>query len=439
MTIAAPVSAQFGGQAGFAEAFQRDFFRRDMQLFVDYLRLEDWQRPIIEVLLDDYQADFDAGTEECKNRMADLKDEMLASPDQAMEIALRPIKQWEVEKQQIKLKFIDNIRTQLSPLQMERWPSLERAMRREKELPLGEIPGESMNVFAVLHGMVLPPETVHLIDPILLTYETTLDTALDNRREQMNQYQPVLQDAMVSRDYEAGLGGLRKIVAARKLVCDTHFVVIDELYRTLPPELGDEFRNTILSRGYADIYKRNSVDRLLESVRLLQDLTSDQSAAIDTIEAEYLVAITQSNELLLQAYRAFGSEIPILEAKRAIARRNKETVERGSGIPQQVTDLKTERQKMLDDYRSRILDVLTPEQSRSIPAAAKFDRRGSKLREQFEGALSPNGTRDGNNGNNGNTIRNPDKEPRKKGNGGSSFTPFSPKGRSDDKPKKIEN
>ena len=69
-----------------------------MQLFVDYLRLEDWQRPIIEVLLDDYQITFDAGTEACKNQMANLKEEMLADPENAMEIALRPIKEWETEK-----------------------------------------------------------------------------------------------------------------------------------------------------------------------------------------------------------------------------------------------------------------------------------------------------------------------------------------------------
>jgi hypothetical protein len=252
----------------------------------------------------------------------------------------------------------------------------------------------------------------------------------------MNQYQPVLQDAMVSRDYEAGLGGLRKIVAARKQVCDTHLFVIDELYRTLPPELGDNFRNTILSRGYADIYKRNSVDRLLESVRLLPDLTAEQSAAIDVIEAEYLAAIAQSNEQLLQAYRAFGGEIPILEAKRAIARRNKETLERGAGVPTQITDLKATRQKMLDDFRSRILELLTPEQSSKIPAAAKFDRRGDKLRERLGGALSPNGTQ---RGANGNTIRNLDKEPRKKGKSGGVLTPIKPQGKDDGKPKAISD
>ncbi|MEY3023221.1 MAG: hypothetical protein RJA16_47, partial [Planctomycetota bacterium] len=60
-TIAGPVSAQFGGDAGLANAFRQDFYRRDLLIFNEVLDLEDWQRPIIEVLLDDYAASFEAG------------------------------------------------------------------------------------------------------------------------------------------------------------------------------------------------------------------------------------------------------------------------------------------------------------------------------------------------------------------------------------------
>ena len=44
-------SAQFGAQAGFADAFRPEFLDRDMPLFVEILKLEDWQRPIVEVLV----------------------------------------------------------------------------------------------------------------------------------------------------------------------------------------------------------------------------------------------------------------------------------------------------------------------------------------------------------------------------------------------------
>lgn len=435
--MSSTASAQFGNQAGFAEAFQKDFLRRDMQLFVDYLRLEDWQRPIIEVLLDDYQVSFDAGTEACKDQMANLKDEMLANPDRAMEIALRPIKDWESEKKRMGYEFIENIRAQLSPLQMQRWESLERAMRREKELPLGELPGEKMNVFAVLHGMELSPDHVQSIDPLLLTYEVQLDVALDNRRQQMEKYQPQLQDAMVSRDYEAGLQGLRKIAAARAQVTTAHLVAIDDISGALPVEFGDEFRLTILSRGYPDIFKRNSVDRLIAAVRALPDLTPEQAAGLDQIEGEYLVALAESNERLLQAYRANAEEIPVLQAKQSIARRNKEEVKRGANMPQEITSEKTSRDLMLEEFRLRILELLKPEQSANIPAAAKFDRRGRKGRDMERpiGSANPNGAQSPGASPRGRPSGGNGKQKEKRGN---TLTPSLPSQKSFDTPPKPD-
>src|SRR5689334_11549394 len=45
---ASTASAQFGGRAGFEDAFMPDFLARDVSLFVESLGLEDWQRPILE-------------------------------------------------------------------------------------------------------------------------------------------------------------------------------------------------------------------------------------------------------------------------------------------------------------------------------------------------------------------------------------------------------
>ena len=374
--LTAPAAAQFGNQAGFAEAFQKDFLRRDMQLFVDYLRLEDWQRPIIEVLLDDYQIDFDEGTESCKDQMAGLKDAMLADPERAMEIALQPIKDWEIRKKQMRTDFMDNIRAQLSPLQLQRWESLERAMRREKELPLGELPGEKMNIFAVLHGMELRPGDIQTIDPALMTYEIELDAALDQRRQQMNSHQPSLQDAMVSKDYEQGIVGLSQIAKARNNVIETHLRAIEQIHQQLDQPLADEFRLKILRRGYPEIFKKTIVDTLIENLREGNELTSVQSSRLDDIEAEYRVSIVESNENLLNAYRAYGDQIPVVQARQSIARRNKEPVNRSENMPQQILDATKSRSDMIQEYRNRILELLTPEQISRLPASAKFDRRG---------------------------------------------------------------
>ena len=375
--LTAPASAQFGAQAGFNEVFQPDYYRRDMQLFMDYLKLEPWQKPIVEMMIEDYQISFDAGTQSCRDEMQNLKDEMMADPANAMQIALRPIQKWEREKQTMKLELIENIRTQLSPLQMERWPSLDRAMRREKDLPKGQIPGESMNLFVVLHGMELTQADVQAIDPTLLEYEVRLDQALEERNETLKKHQKVIQDAMVQKNIEVGMSALKKISESRASVCVIHFAALDDISANLAPDKAEEFRKTVLERSFPEIYEETIVDRVLKTIRIDRSLEPVQITLIDEIESRYLVSLEQSNIALLEAYKADGKQIPIIEAERAIARRNKEST-RMAKLPESILALTREREEMLERYRQELLDVLSSNQRKSVRTRSLTDRPGAE-------------------------------------------------------------
>ncbi len=362
--LAAPASAQFGAQAGFNEVFQPDYYRRDMQLFMDYLKLEPWQKPIVEMMLEDYQISFDGGTQACRDEMQNLKEEMMANPANAMEIALRPIQNWEQEKMGLKLELIENIRTQLSPLQMERWPSLDRAMRREKDLPKGQIPGESMNIFVVLHGMQLSQADIQAIDPALLEYEVRLDRALDDRNKTLKQHQKRIQDAMVEKNIEVGLNALRKISESRAMVCSIHFEALENISANLTSDKAKIFKLTVLKNGFPEIFEETIVDKVLRNIRRDRSLAPEQIVLIEKIESRYLVALESSNLALIEAYRVDGKQIPIIEANRAIARRNKEST-RTPRLPESVLALTREREEMLERYRQELLNVLSANQRNS--------------------------------------------------------------------------
>ena len=106
---------------------------------------------------------------------------------------------------------------------------------------------------------------------------------------------------------------------------------------------------------------------------------------------------------------------------------------------EEITAEKTARDLMLEEYRQRILDLLKPEQTAGIPAAAKFDRRGRKARDMERpiGAVNPDGGRPGSGGSGGNNLRNPSKGGQKEGkNGGSALTPTLPSPKEFDLPPK---
>jgi len=394
--VTAPASAQFGAQAGFNEVFQPDYYRRDMQLFMDYLKLEPWQKPIVEMMLEDYQISFDAGTDACRGQMQNLKEEMMANPENAMEIALRPIQVWGQEKAIMKLELIENIRTQLSPLQMERWPSLDRAMRREKDLPKGQIPGESMNLFVVLHGMQLSQADIQAIDPGLLEYEVQLDRALEDRSKILKQNQKRIQDAMAQKNTEVGMSALRKISESRATVCAIHFEALEDIASNLPPEKAETFKMTVLKNGFPEIYQETIVDKILKNIRRDDTLEPEQITLIDEIESRYLVSLEESNLRLLEAYKVDGKQIPIIEANRAVARRNKEST-RMARLPDSILAVTREREEMLERYRQELLNVLTSNQQNSVRTRTQVDRSGSAKRNIVPGG--PSGKKKNKNGN----------------------------------------
>ena len=379
VTLSAPALGQFGDQAGFTEVFKPDFYRRDMQLYSDYLQLEEWQRPIIEILLDDYQVSFDLGTKECRDEMSQLKDELQADPDNAMMIAMRPIRQWEIDKRELKRLLVADIQGQLSPLQLQRWPSLERAMRREKELPLGSIPGESMNVFVAINELDLDPNDRQEVEPILLKYEIEVDSALVRRREALDKYQDVLKDAMISKDTDTGLDALRKICDKRGEICRLHIGTINDLNATLPEEAAGQFRASILRNGFPMIYSETRVDKLISAVRAMDDLTDDQIGQLDALESAYDASLLSANEMLLETYLIHGKELPIIEAKRAIRRRNREPINMEK-LPGEIIGLQQAKDEMLADYRRRILAILSQGQQNALPPSVGNRTSSGSLR-----------------------------------------------------------
>lgn len=179
---AAHAAPQLGQSAGFTEAFQPDFLARDMDLIVETLELEDWQRTILESLLADYQNDFRIGVDGLKDKLKAKGEEIKAGGDRnAMGVIMGPIGEWTREKVVLRQRFLDNLRGQLSESQAARWDALDRAMLREKELPRGVLSGESLNLIVLAREVTLTPELSDQSKVVLEEYSVALDDALRAR------------------------------------------------------------------------------------------------------------------------------------------------------------------------------------------------------------------------------------------------------------------
>jgi Spy/CpxP family protein refolding chaperone len=381
LALSAPAHAQFGGRSSLADAFQPDVLQRDMPLMIDTLGLEEWQRPVMEALLEDYRTSFEGGMLEAKERMKNAGQDAAkgGNGDAMVARILEQMETWRGQKQVLVEKFYADVKSQLGPQQLERWPKFERALRRERQLPEGELSGERLNLWTELAQMQLTPAEQEAVRPALDTYEVALDAALVNRIAKLRELAPELTDAMKAMDYERGAGVQDRIMAARIQVRAATDEGIDAIAKAIGAR-GEQFRRAALAAGYPDAYREHPVMMLIDTARKLDSITPEQAAQIDALKAEFQGVCDTENAKFYELLRVEEPKAPRRKVQAMIERRNNggqprsaPSTPQGANNADPVIKMRVERDKLGEPYRERLMAILTPEQQESIPGAAKLD------------------------------------------------------------------
>lgn len=383
--IVPPALAQFGGDAGLANAFRQDFYRRDLTIFNQVLQLEDWQRPIIEVLLDDYAASFETGLAGMRESIGKLRGEVAGDDGrQIMERMMVPLEAWEREKVVLRDQFLADVQTQLSPAQIDRWPALERALRREKDLPQGELSGESLDLVAVLRQAQIPTSMIEEIAPVVQEYEIALDQALVTREARISSLQPLVRQAMTAMDFDRGLQVMQQIMAARIEVRTVQEAGLASITAALPPDLAPRFRDEALEQAFPKVYGPNATIAFIDAAKQLEDLSPEQREGIETIERDYLSQLAGMNDRLRDLYRTEEPNEPRRRFERVMRRQRGEAPSREAvGEPESIRDLRGERENVGRLAREAILALLTPDQVSRLPGFSKPE--GEPAKDAFGG------------------------------------------------------
>lgn len=369
--VTSPAPAQLGASAGFREAFTPDYMPRDMDLFVEFLELEDWQQPIVQVLIENYQSDFSAGVEAMRDRIHSMKDRIQGSDPGTLAVVMQPITQWGAEKKLLAARFVEDVRSQLSEQQMSYgWPRLERAMNRDKELPRGELGGESIDLFILTHEIGVTPDALLSAKEALAAYELSVDQAIVTRRQQMDRSQPIIQQAMVDGDFRTGLAELERIVAARVALRDAQEAATLQVAAALGEPWSAKLIDEALRRSYPTVYRTTDLTGFFAEVRALEGLTADQLARISALEVEYRSLYDGVTGQLLAKHR---TEEPrtLTQGVRVSLARQEARAEKVD--PNPYSQLQTERERLDEKYRQSVVDILGDELTAKLTGASKFD------------------------------------------------------------------
>lgn len=397
-----PASAQFGGRGGFAQAFQPDIMQRDVTLMTSSLGLEEWQRPVVEALLQDYMSNFNTGVEALKDRMKVASDDAgkLATSnggDAVLEKIMAPLNSWRTEKTQMLEKFMSDLKSQLGPQQLERWPSFERALRRERLLPDGDLSGESVDLFAVLTRMQLTPAEQEAVKQPLAAYELMLDEALVTRMTSIAVLDRELSDAMASMNYDRGADIQDKVMVVRIGVRSANDAGIELLAAALG-DRSEEFRTRALEAGYPDVFRPHPVMILMQQAYALPSLSPEQTSQIDALMSEFGTACRDANMKIYEAVRVDQPKAPRKRVQAAADRKSGASgsapnTPQGANSTDPVVKARIDRETMGAPFRDRLLAILNDEQKAELPGGVKVESAENRKQDPAATPPQPKGRR----------------------------------------------
>lgn len=370
LALTPPATAQFGGRSVMVQAFEPYVMQRDLPIMVETLQLDESQRPIVDMLVEDYLASFQAGIEKVRAQMQEAGSSAEKGDLGAL---LRPLATWSKERQELYARFTVTMRNVLSPQQAERWPIWERAVRRERLLPQSEISGEGVNLIGVIADIAPPAEVRTVAAPAIEAYELRVDMALQDRQMREEEALPAIMDAMTAMDHDRAAQVQERVMASRLKLREAQEVSIREISEAMGSEWGTKFRVLALQRAFPEVHAPNSIMRIFDAALGLTDLTDDQRTSITALRGEFEREWALASDQLLEAVKR---DEPLGPRRRAGANAPAATPAERQARGGEVEAARRKRHDLSERYRQQLEKLLTPEQYAQLPGAQKYAAEG---------------------------------------------------------------
>jgi hypothetical protein len=216
-------------------------------------------------------------------------------------------------RQKLFAQILTDLRLVVSPEQSDKWPELERAMRRSFSLlHLANLRFEGLDLDALIRGMDPSPETLQRIDPILTQYLIELDVLLSARDQaaatlerearEARDLQEAIDDAEGessrrdhSRAHRAGQSVVRAAsttLDASKRIADLNSLTLNTVQEHLPEDISAAIAKIVASPLYTrrnndwDQTKAHAAIHLAENITTFSESLVSENIWSGTLGAQ---------------------------------------------------------------------------------------------------------------------------------------------------------
>jgi hypothetical protein len=347
------------------------FTTKDLEHASQLFGFDEVQREIAGEMVNEYLTRMAMGVEQMTTVLQAAEDEFQETRDIAIWNDFRErTREFEERKEMITEQLMVDLRLLLMPEQEVLWPRFERDLRRMATIDEGGLlSGETVDLVALLDEMGVDGDARLAVASLEDQYVTELDRALVSRNEVYDDTTDKAFERFATEgfsDFESVMDYFRELLedamvqAAR--VRDINLKYAATIGRSLPVELGVEFRDRFNELVFPRVYRASTTDRAFETILSFEDLTEEQRARVLEAQGRY----QQSRERLDANWA------------RAIAEQEEERdVMRVMGIEpstEATRETRTARRELDRTAYEQVLQVLSEEQARRLPPPVMRDR-----------------------------------------------------------------
>ncbi len=344
---------------------------RQVEKYNQMLGLSAEQKAAVKMLYDGYAEQARETGEKVRTQMEGMRDQMRDADDRGammekMQASMREVRATRKAQDD---GFTSDVKSLLTPEQIEKWPTVERMQRRESSMRRGFVSGERVDLTTLLEDPKLSDEGKKAAREVAAQYEEELDRELIKR----NKWQERQMEEMGAMRQNGDMEAIQKMIeegrAMNVKVRDVNRKYAKAIENALPEGDRQAFAASFKAASFPDVYRTTPTTEALKAADSMKDLSPDQQEGVKQLMTSYEKSLNAANDKLAAAVEEQEMQFDITQMGRG----------RGQDEDSPVGTQRRARRDLDRTTLDSLKKILTPEQAAKLP---KRDDEGGRGRRQ---------------------------------------------------------
>lgn len=335
---------------------------RSVDDYAKLLGLTAEQHETVKTLHEGYRAAWKAADEERESKQEAAQENMQEGTFEPKAI-LQAMDAFAEKTAKLESQFMEDVKTTLTPEQMEKWPAVERHRRRETRLRAATFSGANLDLIRVVARTQSDPGTSEF-SQLLSDYEMAIDRQIVENTSRLNsvpkadekeRFDPAHQDALMRAMGENG-----------KALRELNRGFAQRLAALMTEDGRAKFEADVAKRSFPQVYETTHVEDCLTAASGFSDLDASGKETVQQLQEQWRresVALNKSwADAISKAEEDAGGSLPLQIQQMT-----------GGGGNGEIKAAREARRELEKRLRARLDEVLTSAQEERLPAKKRTD------------------------------------------------------------------